>query len=576
VRTNMTDRFRFTSRWTFGWAVCLLIAVVPSLGESDASHASIDEAGPKALVTNRRSVVVTPYPEATQAGVEMLRRGGTAADAAVAAAMVLAVIDTGLTSFAGGGELTYYDAATKKTSALDFYLDAVPEDVRPYPRGSDQASGRAIRIPGSIAGFHAAIQKHGRLSWNDVLGPAIYYAQDGFVLTGFGYSLLQQRYDVLTLQLSGRTILAPNGLLPAVGSNIKQPELAGTLKQLQAKGPEYFYSGSFAKQIVDAVQHIGGKASLQDFAAYKPLELEPIRGTYKEYEIVGPPPPGIGTAAIIEGLNILENVDLSGMGHYSQSVDSLQWVAETLRVMLSDATKYSGIPEFDTPLALLLASKEYARAQYRLIAHKIEVTRHSPAPAAQRAELATISPPDFDDGTHQVSVIDRAGNVCSLTHTISGPIYSSHGLFVGGIVMNSAAGHSAQPGGRVLSALAPIIVFKGKTPYFATGSSGGTTNTFLTALNVLAWGKDLQEAQNAPRLRVAAGAWSAPPGEDDSVYLEHRIDERVAEQLRHRGYRLQWVGPYSQFGAQMAGVDPQSSMRLGATDPRLPGQAAGE
>jgi gamma-glutamyltranspeptidase / glutathione hydrolase len=532
------------------------------------------EPGPRELVSSSVSMVTSAHPFATQAGLEMLRRGGNALDAAIASSMVLAVLDTGLTSFAGGGELSYYDAKARKTIALDFDPNAVKAEVQAY--GREGIPGRAIRVPGSIAGFYYASQKYGVLPWKQLVEPAIFYAENWFPIYGPAYSIIQQRYDVLTLQPSGRRIFAPNGFLPPVGSIFKQPEMAATLKKIAEQGPDYFYKGAFAQEMVDAVQHIGGKIALDDFASYRVLELEPIRGNYKGYQIVGPPPPGTGTVAIIEGMNILENVDLRGMGHYSESADSLQWVIETLRVMLNDSTKYNGIPELDLPLANTLMSKDYAQAQFRIISNKIEQTRSQPTENQQVAEVAASREGEPEGGTHHISVVDKAGNVCSITHTISGPIYSSHGLFVGGIIMNAAAGRTAQPGGRMLSGLAPVIVFKGDKPYFATGSSGGTTNTFLTTLNVLVWDKNLKEAQDAPRLRLAPGSWSAPPVDDATVYIEHRIDDKTAEQLRRRGYRIEWVGPYSQFGAQMVSIDPSSGTRHGATDPRLVGQAAGQ
>jgi gamma-glutamyltranspeptidase / glutathione hydrolase len=580
-------RSPIVSKRTLACISCLLIVVYPILLSSGGYSGQarypqepvLIEPGLQELASSPVSMVTTAHPFATGAGLEMLRRGGNAIDAAVAAAMVLAVVDTGLTSFAGGGELTFYEATTKKTITLDFDPNAVEADVLPYDRARDETSGRAIRVPGSIAGFYSAIHEYGSLPWKEVLEPAIFYAENGFPINGQAYSTMQQRYDALTLRPSGRRIFAPNGFLPPVGSIFKQPEMADTLKSIAQEGPEFFYKGSFAEEMVKAIQGIGGKATLQDFASYQVLNREPIRGTYQDYSIVGPPPPGTGTVSIIEGMNILENVDLKSMGHYSQSADALQWAIETLRVILDDSRKYSGIPELDLPLAQALISKEYARAQFNAIHHRIEVTRRQatenhletqPFRSEGEAEGAK------EGGTHQISAVDKAGNICSITHTIWGAIYSAHGLFVGGIVMNSAAFGTAQPGGRMVGPLAPVIVFKGDQPFFATGSSGGTTNTFITALNVLAWNQNFKEAQEAPRFRLNPGNWSGPPIDGSTVFIEHRLDDQVAEQLRRRGYRIGWVGPYSQFGAQIAGIDPGSGRRYGATDPRLAGKAAGQ
>ena len=564
----------------------LLILVYPMLlsgshpgQEGNALQPVMIEPGLQELASNSVSMVTTAHQFATGAGLEMLRRGGNAIDAGVAAALVLSVVDTGLTSFAGGGELTFYQAKTKKTITLDFDPNAVAADVLPYDRVRDEASGRAIRIPGTIAGFYHAVHEYGSLSWKEVMQPAISYAEDGFPINGQAYATMLERYDALTLRPEGSHIFAPNGFLPPVGSIFKQPQMAGTLKKIALEGPDFFYKGNFAEEMVKAIQGIGGKATLQDFAGYQVLEDEPLRGTYKDYSIIGPPPPGTGTASVIEGMNILENVDLSDMGDYSHSADALQWAIETLRVILEDSRKYSGIQELDVPLSRALTSKEYARAQFNVIRHKIEVMREQQGNNRLETQPFRLEPDSNeakDGGTHQISVVDKEGNVCSITHTIWGAIYSAHGLFVGGIVMNSAAFGAAQPGGRMVGPLAPEIVFKGDKPFFATGSSGGTTNAFITTLNVLAWDQNFKQAQEAPRFRLSPGNWSGPPIDGSTVFIEHRLDDQVAEQLRRRGYRIVWVGPYSQFGAQMAGIDPSSGQRYGATDPRLAGKAAGQ
>jgi gamma-glutamyltranspeptidase/glutathione hydrolase len=408
------------------------------------------EPGPKELVSNEVSMVTAAHPFATYAGLEMLRRGGNAMDAAISATMVTAVLDAGLTSLAGGGQLTYYDAKSKKTTVLNFEPNAFKEDVKPYVRERDDLTGRSIRVPGSIAGLHLAIQKYGRRPWKEVVDPSIFYAENGFPLFGTAYSIMQDRYIQLTLQPSGRRMFAPNGFLPPVGGIFKQPEMAATLKKIAEQGPDYFYKGPFAEQMVKAIRDIGGKATLEDFTSYRPLELEPIRGTYKGYQITGPPPPATGIVAIIEGLNILENVDLKSMGHYEQSADSLQWVIETLRVMFTDARKYNAIAELDRALAQVLTSKEYARSQYRVIRHKIEeMKRQATEKTTELADLVVAgdgAKHDLQLGTNHVSVVDKDGNVCSFTHTIYGGVYSYAGLFVGGIVLNSAGASPLSPG----------------------------------------------------------------------------------------------------------------------------------
>jgi gamma-glutamyltranspeptidase/glutathione hydrolase len=528
------------------------------------------EAGIKELASSKVSMVTSAHPFATNAGLEMLRRGGNAMDAAIAATMVVAVLDAGLTSLGGGAQLTYYQAKTKKTAVINLEPNSFREDVMPYNPERDNHTGRSIRVPGSFAGLHLAVKRYGALPWKDVVEPASFYADNGFPLYGAAYDAVRRNYETLTLHSAARGLFAPDGFLPPVGAIFKQADLADTLRKVGERGPDYFYKGPFAEEMVKAIRDIGGKASLEDFSNYRALELEPIRGTYHGYELAGPPPPATGIVSIIEGLNILENVDLKTMGHYSQSADSMQWLIETLRVMFNDARKYTGVSELDRSLGQALISKAYAQKQYEFIRHKIEVTSRQAKEKTQVAWAPSAHANDDPElGTNHVSVVDKDGNVCSITNTIYGVVFSYVGVYVRGILLNGAGIFPSQPGERIVTPMAPLIVFRNDKPYFATGSAGGTLNTFLTALNVLAWGKNFKEAQEAVRLR-------APDLNGEKVFIEHRIEEGVAAELKKRGYQVEWLAPYSMPNAQMAGIDPDTGVRYGAADPRVVGKAAGQ
>lgn len=527
----------------------------------------------KELSSSRESMVVAAHPLATNAGLEMLRRGGNAMDAAVAATMVMSVMQWNV-SLAGGQQLTYYDAKNKKTIVINAEPNSFKEDVMPYNPERDNITGRSIRVPGSFAGFYLAQKKYGRLPWKEVLEPAIFYAENGFPLHAIGYRSMWGNYSTLTLRPGAKRMFAPDGFLPRVGDIFKQPEMAETLKKIAEQGPDYFYKGSFAEKMVTAIRDIGGKPTLEEFSSYQALELEPLSGTYKGYQIMGPPPPSTASVVIIAGMNILEHVDLKGMGHYTQSADSLQWVIETLRIIFDDARKFSGVEEFDQALAQILVSKEYAKSRYRHIKHKIEVMKRQAKEEIQIAQvLSAKSHNDYDDeemlGTEHVSTVDKDGNVCSFTHTIYGTSFSYAGLFVGGIVLNSSGMFRSQPGGRIVTPVASMIVFTGDQPYFATGSTGGTLNTFFTILNILGWDLNFREAQEAPRLR-------APGINENRVRMEHRLDEKIVKELEKRGYSFNWAGPYSMAGAQIAGIDPKTGIRYGAACPRNMAKAAGQ
>ena len=175
---------------------------------------------------------------------------------------------------------------------------------------------------------------------------------------------------------------------------------------------------------------------------------------------------------------------------------------------------------------------------------------------------------DEEVGTEHVSTVDKDGNICSITNSIFGPQPMPVGLFVGGIAFNCSGGFRRQPGGRMVSPLAPMIVFKGEKPFFATGSTGGTLNTFIAILNILAWDKDFKEAQEAPRFQN-------PARNSNQIRIENRLDSKIAEELKKRGYRMDWAAPYSMAGVQIAGIDPKTGIRYGAAEPRNMGKAEG-
>jgi gamma-glutamyltranspeptidase/glutathione hydrolase len=543
----------------------LLISGFSVFGQYPMEPAMIDS-GPKDLASSKISMVTTAHPFATNAGLEMLKRGGNAMDAAIAATMVVAVLDAGLTSLGGGAQLTYYQAKTKTTIVINLEPNSFREDVMAYVPDKDNPTGRSIRVPGSFAGLHLAVTKYGALPWKGVVDPSIFYAEHGYPLYGAAYDAVRRNYDTLTKNPAARRLYAPDGFLPPVGAIFKQPELADTLRKIAQQGPDYFYKGPFAEEMVKAIRDLGGKATLEDFSSYRAMELEPIHGTYHGYDLAGPPPPATGIVSIIEGLNILENVDLKSMGHYSHSPDSMQWLIETLRVMFNDAKKYTGVPEFDRELGKSLISKAYGKRQYEIIRNKIEVRRSQP----QEKTVAYAKPEPVPElGTNHVSVVDKDGNVCSITNTIYGVVFSYTGLYVRGILLNGAGIFPSQPGERIVTPMAPLIVSRGDKPFFATGSAGGTLNTFLTTLNVLAWGKNFKEAQDAVRLR-------APDVNVEKVFIENRIENGVSDTLKKRGYQIEWLAPYSMPNAQMAGIDPNTGVRYGAADPRVVGKAAGQ
>ena len=523
-----------------------------------------NEPGLKEVVSSPLGVISSGLPYATDAGIEMLRRGGNAMDAALAATLVLGVIEQNVDLF-GGGVVTYYDAKSKKTTVVNFEPNAFIEDVMPFNSETDGFSGRSIRVPGTFAGFSYVNKKYGALPWKDVMEPGIFYAENGFPVYPRASQAMRGKYIALSRRPSSRQILLPDGFLPAVGQLFKQPEMAKTLKRIAEEGVDFLYKGPFAEEMVKAIRDIGGKATIEDFASYKVFEIEPFRGTYKDYQLLFHPGPA-DMVPVMEALNILENVDLKSMGHYSQSADSLQWMLETYGVVHEDFRRFNVVPEHDNPVSQILMSKEYAKSRYKLLAHKIEVmNRDAKAGHPPVSELAR-GYEELELGTHHVSAVDKDGNVCSFKHTRYGSMTAFSGLYVGGIEMNTAGGFGAFPGGRIQSITSPPIVFKGDKPYFAADSAGLSEGVFHIITNALIWDKNFKEAQEAPRFSFSGG----------KVSIEDRVDSKVIEELKKRGYKVELQGPWGGGSDQVAGIDPATGIHIAITDPRGYGKAAAQ
>ena len=537
-----------------------------------------DAATSRHPVRGLNGVVSSSSRIASEVGVDIMKKGGNAIDAAVATAFAMAVTWPTAGNIGGGGFLVYH-GANGETTAFDFrekaplastktmYLD---EDGNVFDN-SNHDGILAVGVPGTVAGLELAHQRFGSMPWEELLQPAIDLAHNGMPISWHLHDSLEslnawwQQYPS-----SASVFLKADGSFYQPGDTWKQPDLAATLNRIQANGKDGFYKGVTAQLIADFMATNGGIITLEDLELYEAKEREPIRGTYRGYEIVSMPPPSSGGTVLVQMLNILEGFDLRAIGHNSALY--LHLLTESMRRAYADRANYLGDQDFneDLPIARL-TSKEHAKLQRQSIMMHTK-SESDPARFAQVYE----SP----ETTH-FSVVDKDGNMVSLTYTLEHGYGSKMVVEGAGFLLNNEMGDfNAQPGvtddqgtigtepnqirpqQRMLSSMTPTIVAKDRVPLFATGTPGGRTiinTTMQTILNVIDFDMNIARAIDAPRIhhqwlpdstRMESGAFSA-----DTLRLYERRGHTISESR--------------QIGSAM-GVyrDPDTGVLSGSADPR--------
>jgi gamma-glutamyltranspeptidase/glutathione hydrolase len=541
-------------------------------------------------------MVVTPQADATRVGVEILRAGGNAVDAAVAVSFALSVTD-GFHSGIGGGGFLVIRLADGSTFALDA-RETAPAAATPdmylapdLPEHASRLGGLAVGTPGLVAGLMEALERFGTLSVADVLAPAIRLAAEGFAIGPHhvrslefwrGLGLAERFPETVSIQLP------PDPAQLAPGWRLVQEEKARTLELLAKEGQEAFYRGALARAMVAEVQRQGGILSLEDLARYRPRWREPVRGLYRGLEVFSFPPPSSGGVALVEILNILEPYDLGQLGAGSSA--SLHVVAEAMKLAFADRAAYLGDSDFvEVPVARLTSKAYAAKLRKRIdppFWRRAPWTWHR-RQAAMRLEGP--GEPPGEGGTTHLSVTDGAGNAVALTQTIN--LIFGSGITVPGtgIVLNNEmddfsiapgtpnafglvdtrGANAIAPGKRPLSSMAPSIVVRDGKPLLVTGSPGGPriiSTTLLTILNVVDYGMDVMEAVAAPRFHHQ---WVP-----DQLVVEPATPADVVDNLRRRGHEVT-VSERNWSSAQTILIDPESGVHLGASDPRSDGLALG-
>jgi len=525
-------------------------------------------------------MVCAPQPEAVEAGALALKRGGNAVDAAIACALVQTVVDPQMCGIAGFGSLQLYLPGKGVHgegvhSCIDFHGRA-PAAARPEMwaelveseaedgfgfrlRGQVNDLGyQAATTPGSLGAFHQALIRHGTLDWREVLEPAIALAEDGFMIRPHVHDFwtreeafgLADHIERLRLTPSGRRIYFDEaGQLRALGTLLKNPDMARTLRRIADGGVEVFYRGEIAKEMAADMARNGGLLTLEDIHDTRPEDTEPLWSEYRGHRIASNPPPG-GGVMVIGMLHMLEHFDLAALGH--NSPDYIRIVSEVMKRATVDKDRFVGDPKFvEVPLERLL-SRDHA-AENAAAIQRGEIAR-VPRLGADRESPNFESPAIESKNTTHVSVADEHGNLVAMTHSLgmpSGAITEGLGFMYNGCmsVFDPRPGHtgSIAAGKARFTAMAPTLVFDGASggaaPRLVLGAPGGTfiTMGILQAiLNVIDFGMTAGEAVAAPRFCTTS----------DVIDVVNRIPRFVTNELEAQGYRVR----RSYRGYHFAGV----------------------
>ncbi len=531
-------------------------------------------------------MVASADSHATRAGLQILSEGGNAADAAVAVAFALGVTE-GYSSGIGGGCFVVVRMADGRSAAIDgrevaperssrlMFVPRKPSDRTDLSLYSPLAAG----VPGEVAALDLLAREFGSKPFGELLEPAIALADTGFVLDEY-YSSVVESYAVrLGSDPGSRAVYYSSEGKPLVkGERLLQTELAETLRRMQANGASEFYTGETAKRIADFMRANGGVMSASDLAAYKPVKLDPVQGTYRGFEILSMPLPSSGGIHLIQLLNLLEDYPLGYLG--AGSSESLHLITEAMTLTFADRAEFLGDPAFTPVPVEALIHKDYA-AELR---KKISRTSHlaNPAPGAPWEFLSKI-----EHHTTHFCVVDAEGNAVSVTATVNTPFATGITVPGTGILLNNEmddfvtepgkanffglvgkAVNEIEPGKKPLSSMSPTIVLKDGKPYLLAGGAGGPriiTATMLAIVNALDYGMDIQEAVDFPRIHAQ---WMP-----DRLFMEPEHTFDVQQGLSERGHVVE-IGP-ARSRVQAIMADTLRGGWTGAADSRGIGAAIG-
>ncbi len=561
--------------------ILLLLVAMPTMAAF--AQAVFDSRARIHPVIAETAMVATQEATATRVGVDILRQGGNAVDAAVAVGFALAVTLPRAGNLGGGGFMLIYDPGRGETMAIDYretapatahrdmFLDAGGEADPTLSRDH----GLAVGVPGTVAGLAHALETHGSMSLAEVLAPAIRLAEVGIVVSpGLARSLADAQERLQRWPGTAAVFFRADGTPYRAGETLVQADLARSLRQIAADGPDAVYHGGIGEKIAAAVRAAGGIMTTDDLARYEVRERSPVTGTYRGYTIASMPPPSSGGIHIVQILNILEGFPLGFLGH--NSAGTIHLMAEAMKLAYADRSVYLGDRDFVHVPVEGLTSRAYAEVL------RAGIDRHRARPAA---EISAGEPAPFESTeTTHFSVVDGNGMAVANTYTLNfsygtGLVAAGTGILLNNEMDDFSAKpgvpnaygliggetNAVAPGKRPLSSMSPTIVLKDGAPMLVTGSPGGSriiTTTLQIILNVIDHDMGIAEATIAPRIHHQ---WLP-----DELRIETGISPDTIARLAGKGHRV----VTRQVMGSTQSIMIEGGRLYGAADPRRPGALA--
>jgi gamma-glutamyltranspeptidase/glutathione hydrolase len=535
-------------------------------------------------VRGQNGMVVSSSKLSSIVGIEILKKGGNAVDAAVAVGFAHAVTYPSAGNIGGGGFMVIHlkngDNTTidfRETAPLKAYRDMYLDKKGKFDPKLSSEGVTSSGVPGTVAGLIYILEKYGKLKLKDVIQPAIDLAENGFVLDyKLAESFADVKDDFMKYPSSKKIYFKDSTHIYQEGDTFKQLDLAKTLKLIRDKGKDGFYKGETAGLLIKQIKENGGYITQNDLDNYHPVERIPVTGTYRGYDIVSMPPPSSGGIALIQMLNILENYKFNKEEWGSSTY--LHKLIESMKYAFADRTQYLGDGDFVKVPMDWLTSKKYALDIYKKI-------KNIAVPSSE-IQLGDYKSYHESDQTTHYSVCDKYGNAVSTTTTINSSFGNRIVVDGAGFLLNNemddfsgqpgapnqfgllgGEANSIQPGKRMLSSMTPVIVLKNNNPWIIAGSPGGSTIITVVLqvlLNCIDFGMNIQEAVNAPRIHHQ---WYP----DEINYEEYGLSEDVKANLIKMGYK---IGDKKILGKSEC-IMIDNNYYYGASDPRGFGSAEG-
>lgn len=541
----------------------------------------------KAMVHADRFMVASANPVASNAGYEILRRGGSAMDAIIAMQLVLNLTEPQSSGIGGGAFTVYYDKNTHRLTTYDGRETAPSKakpgrfmhDGRPMNYGAAVNSGLSVGVPGVLRMFELAHRQQGKLPWAELFQPAIGIADAGFLVSPRLHAMLAKNDALAQQKAAAAHYFDKQGNPWPVGYRLKSPAFAQVLREIAGQGADAFYRGGIARDIVDAVrQHDSpGDLTLADMAGYEAKEREPVCGAYRDFRVCGMSAPSSGVVGVVQMLGILESFPMADFA--PNSVQAVHYFSEAGRLAYADRDFYVADPDFvDVPVDALIDSN-YLKARAALInPHQSMGVAPPGDPVSRLAQKGRDASLEIPSTSHVVAV-DADGDVASMTTTIESAFGSK--IFVRGFLLNNQltdfslvptddqgkpVANRIEGGKRPRSTMAPIIVFRDGKPYMAVGSPGGSAimnYVAKTLVGVMDWGLNIQQAIALPNF----GSRNKETELEKGTSLEG-----VAEALQKMGHVVAW----REFPSGLQGIVIDEQGLSGGADPRREGTVKGD